>query len=155
MFCLHFPPNDDNKYFSCFIGKYSRLSSPACVLCLHPPCCTAAMQLFQAMRRRDPLLGLSRVLHTADESNVCGEEGRKPGHMHFYTHRRDVSQMLRMNYFLYCYNCILCCSDLIHSYITFFVELNNFFRGAYGIWKHQKKGCLMFYNYAEGYPERV
>ena len=38
-----------------------------------------------------------------------------------------------MNYFLYCYNCILCCSDLIHSYITFFVELNNFFRGAYGI----------------------
>ena len=60
-----------------------------------------------------------------------------------------------MNYFLYCCNCILCCSDLIHSYITFFVEVNNFSRGAYGIRKHQKKECLMYYNNAEVYPERV
>ena len=59
-----------------------------------PPCCTAAMQLFQAMRRLDPLLALSRVLHTADESNVCGEEeGRKPSHMHFYTHRRCITNV--------------------------------------------------------------
>ena len=79
--------------FSCFIGKYSRLSSPACVLCLHPPCCTAAMQLLQAMRRRDPLLSLSRVLHTADESNVWGGWEEAKSHAFLYTQERCITNV--------------------------------------------------------------